>query len=453
MLKKIFISIFLLTAFNVFSQDCTPLNSIPIQDTIEICRYDTLRFSSDTALRYQWKFNETISADTFFRITGEGQLTIEISLNGCDTLFDTTEIIFPPTPVANLLNTDTVLCMGDTLKLNSGGALNVLDFIWDSKQINGNEAFSIRQDSILDVIFDDTKNSRNVYMFIVNLYGFCTKHYANTASYIVQDTAFVFFANPPIVELGADTTLCESEEEFVLEALPSDVFLVSEYDFLWKDGNETTSKEPDISVTTDNKGLQIVRVLNRCGDTVSDSVNIDFWPKEWTESKLVTDTSVCQKIRVTLDATADVHTAYTQYLWLHDSSSNPIITIAEPKTYEVIITDSAGCQRKHTSNVSEDDCTAKIEMPNIFTPDGDGINDFFKPMPTPERIYNFEIRIYDRWGRAVFKYEGDVNGCQWNGNNGNKAVPEGVYFWGIKYTDVFDKKFDDQGTVTLLRSR
>lgn len=447
MLKKLILPLLILSSFCAIGQNCDVLNNLQIPDSIEICNYDTLRLSTDPALRYEWG---DLSTNPFFRVQTEGKLHVEISLEGCESRVDTIEILFFPTPIINKMYVDTTLCFGDTLFLQSRDASNIDTFLWEMKQAPSSLAQSVFRDSTLQVIFDEQKNSQNVYLYIINLYGYC-QHPLNLRNYRIADTAFVFFANPPNVDLGNDTTLCDGEEDFVLSALSND-FLASKYEFQWKDGNGSSSSDTAINVNSENKGLQTVTLRSLCGDSDTDSITIDFWPKEWTESKLIPDTSVCEKIRVTLDATALLPNESTKYLWLHDSSTNPIIVVSTPRAYEVILTDSAGCQRKFSSNVKEDDCTAKIEMPNIFTPDGDFINDLFKPTLL-ERVYNFEMWIYNRWGRAVFKYDGNPEECAWDGNNGNTPSPEGVYFWVVKYTDVFDKKFAQRGTVTVLRSR
>ena len=93
------------------------------------------------------------------------------------------------------------------------------------------------------------------------------------------------------------------------------------------------------------------------------------------------------------------------------------------------------------------------ELPNVFTPNGDGYNDFYHPFP-----YNFvekiDIKIYNRWGQIVFKSE-DPN-INWNGKNQttNKDCSDGVYFY---ICDVYELRLDGlkkrtlKGTVHLYR--
>lgn len=81
--------------------------------------------------------------------------------------------------------------------------------------------------------------------------------------------------------------------------------------------------------------------------------------------------------------------------------------------------------------------------PNVFTPNGDGINDFFEIESLPLDICDNsfeEIEIYNRWGMAVFK--ANTRKFSWNGGK----VPDGVYFYTVKYTNNTYK-----GHISIIR--
>jgi gliding motility-associated-like protein len=196
-------------------------------------------------------------------------------------------------------------------------------------------------------------------------------------------------------------------------------------------------------------------------------VIVKFWPHEWTEPyRLLNDTTVCED-EVRLDATAKIWN-FTTYHWSGQSASgqaidstdtlNPIRTVF-PGNFTVTLRDSAGCERTFRITVSEDCPTSEkptFEMPNVFTPNGDGRNDYFRPIAF-DRGKNFYMRIYNRWGRVVYEFEskGDLPNENewrgWDGKNGNTDAPEGVYFWAVNYEDLFGKKYHERGTITLLR--
>lgn len=88
-------------------------------------------------------------------------------------------------------------------------------------------------------------------------------------------------------------------------------------------------------------------------------------------------------------------------------------------------------------------------IPNAFTPDGDGINDFF--FGKGIGIVQYDMIIFDRWGNLIFHSEKLSD--QWNGkaNNGDDIAQQDVFVWKVKLTDVFGKKHNYMGTVTLVK--
>ncbi len=72
-----------------------------------------------------------------------------------------------------------------------------------------------------------------------------------------------------------------------------------------------------------------------------------------------------------------------------------------------------------------------IYVPNSFTPDGDGFNDFFGAVVNPAMVAQFQLSIYDRWGEAIFRSENPQE--MWNGLYNGVLVPSGIYPWRITY--------------------
>ena len=88
-------------------------------------------------------------------------------------------------------------------------------------------------------------------------------------------------------------------------------------------------------------------------------------------------------------------------------------------------------------------------VPNAFTPNGDGKNDFF--FASGFDIRDFEIFIFNRWGGKVF--EGNKLNSKWNGKQDNTGLdsPEGVYVYKIQTRDLRDKPHAFEGRVSLIR--
>lgn len=103
--------------------------------------------------------------------------------------------------------------------------------------------------------------------------------------------------------------------------------------------------------------------------------------------------------------------------------------------YAVTAIDSFGNESSFSTLICVDNCI-DYDLPNVFTPNGDGINDYFRPIAYSfvERV---EMKIYSRWGMLVYETEDpDIN---WDGKmmNTNKLVTSGVYYY---VCDVYEQR-------------
>jgi len=90
-----------------------------------------------------------------------------------------------------------------------------------------------------------------------------------------------------------------------------------------------------------------------------------------------------------------------------------------------------------------------ILVPNVFTPNGDGINDEFKV--AYRSIESFHCRVYNQWGRKVYDSTDITRG--WDGNIGGKAASIGVYFYVIEAKGTDGRVHKKRGDINLLRSK
>lgn len=89
-----------------------------------------------------------------------------------------------------------------------------------------------------------------------------------------------------------------------------------------------------------------------------------------------------------------------------------------------------------------------IHLPNAFTPNGDGFNDYFQVGGV--LVQAFELRIFNRWGEEVFSSDAVSN--SWDGRTpSGKYAPEGVYVYSLYATIPGENPIRQTGTVTLLR--
>lgn len=115
------------------------------------------------------------------------------------------------------------------------------------------------------------------------------------------------------------------------------------------------------------------------------------------------------------------------------------------------VTDDFGCTDSISQMVSiiED---LKIFVPNSFTPDGDGLNDVFKPSGVGFQEKGYEMVIFDRWGKQVFVSNQFDKG--WDGTiEGEKVTTSFVFFYRIEIIDLKGFKSKLNGKITLVGSK
>jgi gliding motility-associated-like protein len=93
--------------------------------------------------------------------------------------------------------------------------------------------------------------------------------------------------------------------------------------------------------------------------------------------------------------------------------------------------------------------SAVLTFPNVFTPNNDGYNDFFKPIEI-KNMKETNVIIYNRWGRAVF-VSNDID-FFWDGRAENGEVcSDGIYYFIFEYLDNCNNRQEYKGTLTLIR--
>jgi gliding motility-associated-like protein len=119
-------------------------------------------------------------------------------------------------------------------------------------------------------------------------------------------------------------------------------------------------------------------------------------------------------------------------------------------TYTVTLYTSKGVCTDVDHKVITVDIPSKLNAPNVFTPNGDGINDLY--FLNVANMTEITATIFDRWGHKVYELTSGTGNIAWDGTNqvGSKAAA-GVYFYVIKGKGKDDKDYDTKGTITLYR--
>jgi gliding motility-associated-like protein len=154
----------------------------------------------------------------------------------------------------------------------------------------------------------------------------------------------------------------------------------------------------------------------------------------------------------TISASPSGGTAPYSYLWNPTNDVSQVISVAPTVTtiYCVTVTDANKCSDSACVTVNvEFNCGDGPFLPNAFSPDNDGKNDYF--LPRNVCFKSFLLVIYDMWGRDIFKTE-DLTTKGWDGKYANGTLAEtGSYVYRLTYELVNGDKGTKNGTVTLVR--
>ncbi|MBP9884156.1 MAG: gliding motility-associated C-terminal domain-containing protein, partial [Chitinophagales bacterium] len=134
------------------------------------------------------------------------------------------------------------------------------------------------------------------------------------------------------------------------------------------------------------------------------------------------------------------------YTWTGDSAQYTSTAInLSSGWYFVEITDANGC--KTIDSVFVESAPNTLGIPNAFTPNGDGLNDFFQVHSL--NVATFDCKVFNRWGQLVF-YTSDVDEG-WDGNFNGKKEQSGAYVYLVNVTYLDGKSDSRKGNVTLIR--
>ena len=93
---------------------------------------------------------------------------------------------------------------------------------------------------------------------------------------------------------------------------------------------------------------------------------------------------------------------------------------------------------------------SQMEIPNVFTPNDDGVNDVFMLQTT--NLTEITCQIFDRWGVKMYDVTAEKGNIEWDGKNlSKKDVPAGTYFYLLKAKGKDLKDYEQKGTISLYR--
>ncbi|HSG67392.1 MAG TPA: gliding motility-associated C-terminal domain-containing protein [Bacteroidales bacterium] len=372
-----------------------PYPEVFLGNDTNLCFTDTLHLQAPAGMAsYLWNTGSTQSS---IEVADAGDYWVRVETDiGCAES-DTINVDFNSFIIIDL-GEDETICEGDSIVLNAG---------------NGFTSYQ----------WQDGSSAKE---FIVTTTGYYWVEVSDDLGCAGADTIYIEVAEIPIVSLGRDTLICEWES-ITLDGGNG----FSQY--LWQDGS--SERHYPVSET----GSYWVEVTDANACRGSDTVYVEV--VEVPDLSIGDDTSFCEQFTLLLDAGP----GWDDYTW-QDGSNGSTYQASQYGTYYVIA-DVQGCADADTLTISED-CPSLIWFPNSFTPNGDGINESFKPVYDNVDVY--QIRIFNRWGQLVFESNNINNG--WDGKLNGELCPGGVYVFISEYTDNQKGVVNTvNGSVTLLR--
>jgi gliding motility-associated-like protein len=247
-----------------------------------------------------------------------------------------------------------------------------------------------------------------------------------------------------------DSSLCGKNNGGVLGLTTSNG--TPNYTYQWVDASgATVGSSSDLTNVGAGTYSLIVIDANNCRDTsggsgftvgASNAVTADFTPSTYQGTA---------PLAVTFSNTSTNATAYGWSFGANTSTStqvNPSYTYTNAGSYVVTLVAANGnCTDTARKTVTIDVAEVLI-IPNIFSPNGDGINDQF--FITSAGLSTLNCDIYNRWGQLIFSIK-SINQT-WDGvmNNGNHAS-EGTYFYLLQAIGLDGKEYKKDGPLTLVR--
>lgn len=175
-----------------------------------------------------------------------------------------------------------------------------------------------------------------------------------------------------------------------------------------------------------------------CND--ADTTYVQFSRYPWTQ---IFDSLLCSGEIYVMEAIAG--TQNTSYTW-NTGESGPVISVTEEGTYIVTVENVCGI---YSDEAFVQFIVCDLDVPNVFTPNGDGANDFFE-LKEFQGLADFSIVIFNRWGNVVQEY--NAANFQWDGRDkSGTELGEGVYFYRVETVTINGREIERHGFVQLVR--
>jgi gliding motility-associated-like protein len=242
---------------------------------------------------------------------------------------------------------------------------------------------------------------------------------------------------PPVVHLAGPFKVCEGDTITLTASVISSYLPYCFYN--WNTGANTRSIQ---IVATPGDTSYYVTVTSGCTDTARWNLNI-------INTKPL---HVCCDTTMQAGDTANIGAwGEKSYVWSPPDNlscatcANSMAYPRQTTTYTCTAVDSNGCVFKDTLTIHIENCP-DVFIPKAFTPNANGLNDYFYPQG--RCLESYSMYIFDRWGNLIYK---SPSGVPWDGRVGGKKVMEDTYVYQIIATTWDGNTRTIIGAVTVLK--
>ena len=373
---------------------------------------------------------DTINGDRNYQLIG-------VDGNGCSVSRTATYKNFSQLVVNPYINKDTI-CPNDPVLFNahiSGGTGAPYEFVFDGHYSN----------TILTVY------PKNTYLYQLVVRDGCEE---------IKDSITIATYPIPYLDFIANEYGGCQPKEIKFTSISSPTNLIDSYRWNFGDNDQNNlSVKVSPSHIYESQGiygvnLQVLTINGCFADTTKDTIiHIEAKPKLAFKAEPST-VSVLKPIVFFNNISENVDSL--SYVW--DFGTGDLSNINSPEykynyvgnfEIELIGFTAYGCSdtiHKYIEVKPE----VKFYIPDAFTPDGDNHNEIFTPMGTNILNKGYKLVIYDRHGLPLFETDNLEEGWDGKTKSGDYAKP-GLYVYYINFKDVYDIKYERDGTVNLIR--
>lgn len=388
-----------------FIFNCTANNTVNFINTSSVC-----------ASSFTWDFGDAASP---LNTSTSENATHTFSSPGTYNVSLT--VTFPNNVVVTQTKTVTVLSVNiqvaQTIQCNGNNNGSLTAAVTGG---NGNYSFNWNTNPAQTTATASSLPAGN-YTVTVSAANACT----TTASYVLAQPAALTNTATVVNEL------CGKKNGSITNSFSGGIM---PYNYTWNNGATTASLQ---NLDAGNYTIN-VRDANNClfnaTFNVKDSFNV-------LQVNLGNDTSFCPGNSLTVRAGN-----FAQYLWQNNSSNNSF-TITTTGKYFVRVTDADGCTTSDTINVFVD--CSDIYFPSAFSPNKDGLNDWFGALGNVNALTSYNLQVFGRWGQVVFATSNPFE--KWDGKYKGIDMDFGVYVFTATYTINNQTQKTQKGTLTIIR--